>query len=319
MELPIFEIFLDEESTEQYAKVSVVKDPAVELKLIKFSSEDKPLFFANEEKRIIYSVAMRPNKMIYRKNVNDTVGEEQPAYVFYNEDTVRKFQEIYFKNCHNKQTNINHEEEDVQGVYPIESWIVENPEMDKSKAIGLETMKGDLVMAFKIDNDEVWEQCKNGDLDGLSIEAFFDKKSNFKTEINMSKPSKLEQATAFFKALFAEEEEKKDLEQLESEEEKVEEMEDEVPAEETNDLAEENAKLKVTISELETKIAEMEAKEIKDGAELETMKKEFSKFKKDFETFKSNSPAAQPVKNLPKENFSELSPLEKFKKQHLIR
>ena len=41
-------------------------------------------------------------------------------------------------------------------------------------------------MAFKIENDEVWENCKNGNLDGLSIEGYF----NPKPIINMNKQQK---------------------------------------------------------------------------------------------------------------------------------
>ncbi|WP_283176019.1 hypothetical protein, partial [Klebsiella pneumoniae] len=46
-------------------KVSMVKDPAVEATLLKFNNEKEPvLLFVNEEKKIIYSVVMRPNKLM---------------------------------------------------------------------------------------------------------------------------------------------------------------------------------------------------------------------------------------------------------------
>lgn len=170
----------------------MVKDPAVEAKLIKFSQEEvNPLFFANEEKRIIYAVAMRPNKLIFRKNVSDVYGVEEPANVFYTEETAGKLLQNYFKNNYNKDTNVNHEDTNVSGVYPFEAWQVSNPELDKSKEIGLETFKGDVVMAFKVDNDEVWAQVKDGNLDGLSIEAhLLHKESNFNFNTNMNKNEK---------------------------------------------------------------------------------------------------------------------------------
>lgn len=186
-----YELVYDE-SLLGVTRVSMVKDPAVEAKLIKFSTEEtKPLFFANEEKRIIYAVAMRPNKLIFRKNVSDVFGVEEPANVFYTEETAGKLLQNYFKNNYNKDTNLNHEDNNTTGVYPFEAWQVVDPELDKSKAMGLETFKGDVVMAFKVDNDEVWQEVKNGNLDGLSIEAhLLHKESNFNTNINMNKNEK---------------------------------------------------------------------------------------------------------------------------------
>lgn len=66
---------------------SLVLGAAVETKLSKFASErEKQVFFANEEKQIIYSVAMRPNKMIFRKDVNG-----EPANVFLARKQLNKF------------------------------------------------------------------------------------------------------------------------------------------------------------------------------------------------------------------------------------
>jgi hypothetical protein len=60
-------------------------------------------------------------------------------------------------------------------VFSFESWIVANPANDKSSELGLVTKK-DLVMGFKVDNDAVWQQCKEGNLDGLSIGESYLKK-----------------------------------------------------------------------------------------------------------------------------------------------
>lgn len=170
-------------------KVSLVKDPAVELTLVKFSKEDseKPVFFANEEKRVIYAVAMRPNKLIFRRSI---AGSGEPGYVYYTPETIEAFQQNYFKKNGNSATNINHADSDTDGIYPFESWIVRDDGSYTKETIGLETMKGDLVMAFKIENEDVWNECKNGNLDGLSIEAFFGYKEsmfNFNTEKNTMK------------------------------------------------------------------------------------------------------------------------------------
>jgi hypothetical protein len=178
----IYEAKIQEDK--DYFTTAIVKNPAVEEKLIYFN-EEKPLFFASDEKRIIYSVAMRPNKLIYR---NDIYGE--PAKVFFSEETIEQFQQKYAKHFGQKRTNINHTDNYVNDVYPIENWIVKDPEIDKAKVIGLPVIKGDLVMAFKVENDEVWEQCKKGELDGLSIESYLDY-----IEINNEKKQEMKKQT----------------------------------------------------------------------------------------------------------------------------
>lgn len=184
-----YELIFSEENKIGCFRVSLVKDPAVEATLIKFSSDEKPLFFVNEEKRIIYSVAIRPNKLIFRSHVPAGDLSAPPAYVYYTPETVERLQQNYFRQQGNKGTNIQHEDKNTEGIYPIESWIVSDPETDKSKAIGLETMAGDWVMAFKIDNDDVWQQVKEGNLDGLSVEAYLGYKEsniNFNNENPMN-------------------------------------------------------------------------------------------------------------------------------------
>lgn len=179
--------------------MSIVKDPAVEATLVKFNKESVSVFhFLNEEKREIYSVAMRPNKFMHRNNING-----EPADVFYSKSTVEELQKDYFKSQGNSGTNINHEEQNTNGVFPFESWIVKDPTSDKSTLMGMETLPGDWVMGFKIENEEVWNQCKNGDLDGLSIEAYLGHKE-ISINFNKEEPMK-NKILLFIKQLMASE------------------------------------------------------------------------------------------------------------------
>ncbi|MDQ8012940.1 MAG: XkdF-like putative serine protease domain-containing protein [Flavobacterium nitrogenifigens] len=148
-------------------RVSLVKDPALETTLLHFNAEKPQIFhFTQDEKQIVYAPAMIPNKLIFRADVN---GEN--AQVFYTSDTIDQLQKNYFKNGHNSTTNINHQAEDTTGIYPFESWIVQDPANDKSNAMGFDVPAGTWMMGYKIDNDQVWNDIKSGNLDGLSIEA----------------------------------------------------------------------------------------------------------------------------------------------------
>jgi hypothetical protein len=182
MPMKVYEITFEKDF-----KVSLVKNPALEMTMVKFSEEtETPLYFANEEKREIFSVAMSPDKLIYRNNI-----QGEPANVFYTAETIEKFQQNYFRTNANSGTNIDHAEFNTEGVFPFESWIVANPANDKSSELGLVTKKGDLVMGFKVDNDAVWQQCKEGNLDGLSIQGkVLFKEVNNNTNIQMNKQKK---------------------------------------------------------------------------------------------------------------------------------
>jgi hypothetical protein len=313
MEKPIFEFIIDESG--EHFTTAIVKNPAVEKTLMYFD-EEKPAYFVNEEKRLIYSVAMQPNKLIFRKATN----EIPEHYGFFSKESIEKFQENYEKFNGNQKVNIDHTQNKVEGVFRVENWIVNDAEIDKTKTLGIDCENGSLIMGFKIENNEVWEQCKNGNLDGLSIEAHLLRKetNNFKTEINMNK---LEKVTKFFTELFADEvQETEEEKTARIAKEEADKLADEPtpPSEELTKLTQENEMLKAKIAELEKTIADAEVKEVKDETALATMKSEVEKMRADFELFKSQTPASAPVKDAPKEvlkSFAEMTPIEKFRAQ----
>jgi hypothetical protein len=302
--MKVYEITFNDEH-----KISLVKSPAVESTLLKFSSEEnEKLYFTNDEKQIIYSVAMIPNKMIFRKDING-----EPANVFYTKETIEKFQQDYFRKNANSGTNINHAEFNTDGIFPFENWMVSNPEMDKSKDLGLTAPKDSLIMAFKIDNKEVWNEVKNGNLDGLSVEGrvVFKEVEQPITNINMNKEKNPQSLWDNLKAFFSEEEEEKEEEIIEAVEE--------TPAGEEEpelDLEAENEMLKSKVTELETKLAEIEAEKVKSETSLQTMQSEKEDIAKAFETFKAEKPAVESIKNAPREvvkSYEEMTNFEKFR------
>jgi len=283
---------------------SIVLGAAVETKLSKFADEvNKPVFFANQEKRIIYSVAMRPNKEIFRKDING-----EPAYITFDAEEVEKMQQSYFKS-NNKglaKMSLNHSDETITDVYPIESWIVLNPEQDKSKTLLMEDVKaGDLILGFKIENDEVWEKfIKTGEVDGISLEAFLDYEI-INPIINMTKEEKKENFFTHLMNFFAADEEVK-----------VEEKMEEVVVEEmaADPLAELQTMYDAVVAEnadLKEKLATMQAKDVEDATVLETMKSEKVKAENELAVFKAEKLA---IVNLPNEkSIAEMTALEKYR------
>jgi len=110
-------------------RISIVKNPAV-------GEGDLVLMSAQEIKGVFYSPVMIPDLKIQRVSEN---GEKYLAY--YDAETVEKLSENYFKQFGNRNTNLEHEDEDCEGVYPVESWIVKDSDSDKSKALGMPKQK----------------------------------------------------------------------------------------------------------------------------------------------------------------------------------
>lgn len=321
MEKKVFEFLLHEDG--DHFTTAIVKNPAVEKTLMYFD-EEKPSYFVNEEKRMIYSVAMQPNKLIFRK-ATETLPEH---YGFFSKESIEKFQENYEKFNGNQKVNIDHTTNKADGVYRVENWIVNDGQIDKTKTLGIDAESGSLIMGFKIENDAIWEQCKSGNLDGLSIEAHLTRKevSNFKTNINMNTektPQNLwDVMKAFFTSDVAETEEEKAARIAKEEADKMDEhtnMPEPVTAEPTAkeaELMQENEALKAKIVELEKTIADAEVEEVKKETNLTTMSSELENLKAEFTKFKNETPAAATIINAPKEVFKayeEMTNLEKLK------
>jgi len=149
--------------------MSLVENPATKTQLVMFDDESKLLQFQDDDKQIVYSVAMRPNMLIPRKDING-----EPAMVFYTEETIADLQQNFFKKNYHNGSTINHDGKVRDDLYIFESWIVQDPEKDKATLLGMSVQKGDWVTAQKIENKEVWQDVKSGKLTGFSIEAYLE-------------------------------------------------------------------------------------------------------------------------------------------------
>ena len=149
--------------------ISLVSAPAIEQDFVYFSNKKNNLTFAkiDEEKRMLVSPALIPNKQIFRYDPNT----DSEYYVYFSPETVRKASELYLK--HNNHHKATYEHQDrVSGVLTVESWIKEG-DSDKSKLYGYDLPNGTWFVKMKITNDDLWEKVKAGELKGLSIEGYF--------------------------------------------------------------------------------------------------------------------------------------------------
>tara|TARA_R110002020_G_scaffold475369_1_gene709769 strand:- start:5 stop:727 length:723 start_codon:yes stop_codon:yes gene_type:complete len=169
----IVELVIDGDEELAIDAISLVSAPAIEQDFVFFGKEKNNLTFAkvDEEKRMLISPALIPDKQIFRHDPNT----DSDYYVYFSKDTVRKASELYLKNNNHHKATHEHSER-VSGVLTVESWIIENPKMDKSTLYGFSLPKGTWMVKMRIDNDELWSKIKDGSLKGLSIEGYFTSK-----------------------------------------------------------------------------------------------------------------------------------------------
>lgn len=146
--------------------ISLVENPAMEGLFIALSKDNK-IQLKEVEQRILMGLVLEPNKPIYR-NQN---GEE--FNIVFSEETIKDLSYGFFKNNSHSNSTIEHDvKQNIQGVTFTESWIVENPEIDKSTNFGFNYPKGSWVAVMKVDSEEIWnDYVKTGNVKGFSIDA----------------------------------------------------------------------------------------------------------------------------------------------------
>jgi len=186
----IVELIINEENESLAIDcISLVSEPAIEENLIFMSKAKNNLTLAkiDTEKREIISPALIPDKNIYRVDEN---GDDY--YVYFSKDTVKNCAYSFLKNNNHHKATYQHQER-VSGVLTVESWIIEDPKMDKATLYGFNLKRGTWMVKMKIENEELWQKVKSGDIKGLSIEGYFTSKYQ---EMQKANPTNEEILTA---------------------------------------------------------------------------------------------------------------------------
>ena len=184
-ELETIELFIDDSEDSGIDAISFVEYPAIEENFVALNEHKVELKTIDEDKRLVIGLALVPNKLIYRRNKGFEYN------ITFSEETVRKASEKYLKSLKLHNTTLEHETE-VNGVYLTESWIVEDTDKDKTALYGLKAPVGAWAVAMRVENDEVWNNVKEGNYLGFSIEGFFTDKEEFSAE-DMEALAKIEE------------------------------------------------------------------------------------------------------------------------------
>jgi phage head maturation protease len=179
--LNVLELIIDEKDLKGGVNaVSVVEAPAIEENFVALAKHEVELKEIDAEKRILMGAALVPNKKIYRRN------KEEEFYIYFAENTIRKAMELFFINGNQSSATFEHKNA-IKGMTVVESWLIEDEKMDKSKLYGFNLPKGTWMISMKVDNDEVWQDVKEGKIKGFSIEGYFADKMPDSPRQDMSK------------------------------------------------------------------------------------------------------------------------------------
>jgi hypothetical protein len=110
--------------------------------------------------------ALVPNKQIYRRNAKN-----EEYYIYFSEDTIRKASELFLMRSNQNNATYEHEKK-LKGLSVVESWIIEDEKKDKSNLYGFKLPKGTWMISMKVNNDEVWNDVKEGKVKGYFADKF---------------------------------------------------------------------------------------------------------------------------------------------------
>jgi hypothetical protein len=165
--LDTIELFIDETAdNDGIEALSLVKFPATEENWVALNNHRIEFKSIDDEKRIIIGLALVPDKLIYRRN------GDYEYNIKFSKETVKKAGQLYLKKLNNNNATLEHKTE-VDGVSVVESWIVENPKMDKTAIYNLNAVEGAWAVIMSIENDKVWQEIKDGTYLGISVEGYF--------------------------------------------------------------------------------------------------------------------------------------------------
>ena len=160
--------FNPEDEQEGIELISFVKDPAIMVKGMCFSDQEKLFQFkASKDKMIVVAPAMIPDIEIYRRD------EEGEYYVIFSKEVVFELMKKFNSKMQEFRFNYDHDA-NVAPAFILESWVKEDDTFDKSIFYGFEDVPiGTWFISAQITDKEFWEnQVKKQGKFSLSIEGW---------------------------------------------------------------------------------------------------------------------------------------------------
>jgi hypothetical protein len=166
MKKKVVQYGLDEQGRMGITAVSLVDFPAIEVDFVFLRSEQTVKLAASEERRMLFGPALIPDKEILRRSPD---GEEY--FIVFPKSVVEQAAHAFLKKNQHHNATLMHQYP-VTGLAVVESWVKED-ESDKSVKFGFDLPVGTWFIGMKVDDEEIWNEVKDGTFKGFSIEGMF--------------------------------------------------------------------------------------------------------------------------------------------------
>ena len=166
--------------------ISLVGTPAIEVDFVAFGKDEdhKGVFLSSDEKKQIVGPLLVPMQKIPR-----TTDEGVKYNLMFTDEDIVNVQHLTAKQSYKHNITLGHESY-TDGVYVLETWIKES-ENDKSTDYGYGHMPvGTMFSKMQVSDDIIWQNVKDGTLNGFSIEMYTKLK-----DVEMSKEKEVEVET----------------------------------------------------------------------------------------------------------------------------
>jgi hypothetical protein len=163
----IVEMLIDEaEDLFGVYAIGAVGDPAIEKGAILLSKEKEVILAREGERGVFTGPVLIPRKQILRSD------DDGPYHIWFGRETVRRASELFLMQGHQQEFTEQHQTP-IEGLTMVESWIVLDKDKDKAAALGFDVPEGTWMASVKIDNEDVKEKIRVGEINGFSIEGLF--------------------------------------------------------------------------------------------------------------------------------------------------
>ncbi len=187
MNLPIYNCLIDDEDDDVtgICAISFVDCPANEVDFVALKKQQEKFFLSRDvRKQILTGVVLKPEQLIFRHN--EELGD---YYIRFSAEQIEKIAQKMMRTGIALYNTTHQHQSALKGNFLTELWIVEDPQTDKSKALGFENLpKGTLMCSYKVEDKAYWDkEVMTGHVKGFSLEGFFNQqpdKLNIKNQVN---------------------------------------------------------------------------------------------------------------------------------------
>lgn len=170
MKLPLYNALINNEE-DGLLVMSLVERPATDFNWLTFNEDKKPMTYSiqDEEKKILCGVVMLADTPIYRR---DSDGFEY--YIQYSKETLEKMAEkMLFENTFNN-IDVQHNGEILpKGAVILRELFIKDSDKGISPKGFEDVPNGSLLCTYKVNDEKLWSNCKNGTFNGFSLEGLF--------------------------------------------------------------------------------------------------------------------------------------------------